>query len=164
MEELTIRSRADIPVEDTWALEDLYATDELWEQELETLKEDQAKLAAYEGKLADSGETLYNFLLENEQVATKIDDLLVLMLLFGQAEDRPSRRRICLGQLLGIGFLTAVSAVCAVGLGMVAGAAMSMMAAPRKKQKTAMMKKSNMSKAIRAMSDVLEDVENALGF
>ena len=75
MEELTIRSRADIPVEDTWALEDLYATDELWEQELETLKEDQAKLAAYEGKLADSGETLYNFLLENEQVATKIDDL-----------------------------------------------------------------------------------------
>ena len=52
----------------------------------------------------------------------------------------------------------------AVGLGMVAGAAMSMMAAPRKKQKTAMMKKSNMSKAIRAMSDVLEDVENALGF
>ena len=75
MEELTIRSRADIPVEDTWALEDLYATDELWAQELETLKEDQAKLAAYEGKLADSGETLYTFLLENEKVATKIDDL-----------------------------------------------------------------------------------------
>ena len=52
--------------------------------------------------------------------ATNIDDLLVLMLLFGQAEDRLSRRKICLGQLLGIGFLTAVSAVCAVGLGMVA--------------------------------------------
>ena len=51
----------------------------------------------------------------------------------------------------------------AVGIGMAAGAAVSMMAAPRKKSKT-MMKKSNISKAIRAMGDVLEDVENALGW
>lgn len=49
----------------------------------------------------------------------------------------------------------------AVGLGMMAGAAVSMMAAP-KKNKT--FKKSNVSKAIRAMGDVLEDVENALGW
>ena len=52
----------------------------------------------------------------------------------------------------------------AVGLGMAAGAAVSMMAAPRKKHKSTMMKKSNVSKAIRAMGDVLEDVENALGW
>jgi len=53
----------------------------------------------------------------------------------------------------------------AVGLGMVAGAAVSMMAAPRKKSKSVKSaKKSNVSKAIRAMGDVLEDVENALGW
>ena len=52
----------------------------------------------------------------------------------------------------------------AVGIGMAAGAALSMMAAPRKKHKNMMMKKSNVSKAIRAMGDVLEDVENALGW
>lgn len=51
----------------------------------------------------------------------------------------------------------------AVGIGMAAGAALSMMAAPRKKHK-AKMNKSNVSKAIRAMGDVLEDVENALGW
>ncbi len=50
----------------------------------------------------------------------------------------------------------------AIGLGMMAGAAVSMMAAPRKKNKS--VKKSNVSKAIRAMGDVLEDVENALGW
>ena len=49
--------------------------------------------------------------------ATNIDDLFVLMLLFGQAGDRARRRKICLGQLLGIAALTAVSAVCALGLG-----------------------------------------------
>ena len=52
----------------------------------------------------------------------------------------------------------------AVGLGMVAGAAVSMMAAPHKKRKNKMMKKTNVTKAIRAVSDVLEDVENALGW
>ncbi len=52
-------------------------------------------------------------------VATNIDDLFVLMLLFGQAEGRSARRKICLGQLLGIAFLTAVSVVCALGLGRV---------------------------------------------
>ena len=51
----------------------------------------------------------------------------------------------------------------AVGLGMAAGAAVSMMAAPRKKHKM-VTKKSNIGKAIRAMGDVLEDVENALGW
>ena len=29
-----IRKRSEIPVEDTWATEDLYATDEAWEQQL----------------------------------------------------------------------------------------------------------------------------------
>ena len=28
-----IRERCEIPVEDTWAIEALYATDEAWEQE-----------------------------------------------------------------------------------------------------------------------------------
>lgn len=51
--------------------------------------------------------------------ATNIDDLFVLMLLFGQAEARAARRKICLGQLLGIVVLTAVSVMCALGLGAV---------------------------------------------
>ncbi|MBR5537705.1 MAG: cadmium resistance transporter [Clostridia bacterium] len=53
-------------------------------------------------------------------VATNLDDLLVLMLLFGQAQGAREGRKICLGQLLGIGFLTAVSILGALGLGMVA--------------------------------------------
>ena len=47
MAEVTkLRKRNEIPVEDTWALEDLYATDEAWEAELATLAEDQAYLSA----------------------------------------------------------------------------------------------------------------------
>ena len=47
MEEIKrIRSREEIPAEDKWAIEDLYATDELWEAELETLAHDREVLAS----------------------------------------------------------------------------------------------------------------------
>ena len=39
-ETMKIRERSEIPVEDTWATEDLYATDEAWEAELATLDAD----------------------------------------------------------------------------------------------------------------------------
>ena len=45
---IKIRQREEIPAEDTWALEHLYASDELWEQELNTLAEDGEYLAVPE--------------------------------------------------------------------------------------------------------------------
>ena len=63
-----IRQRDQIPVEDKWAIEDLYPTDEAWEQELATIAEDQAKLASFAGHLADSAESLLHYLTAMEQV------------------------------------------------------------------------------------------------
>lgn len=54
-------------------------------------------------------------------VATNIDDIFVLMLLFAQAETIGTRLRIAAGQYLGIGLLTAASVLAAVGLGQVPG-------------------------------------------
>ena len=36
-----IRDRADIPAEDKWAINDLYASDALWESELDSLEKDK---------------------------------------------------------------------------------------------------------------------------
>lgn len=51
--------------------------------------------------------------------ATNVDDLFVLMLLFGQAENRKACLRIVAGQYLGVGLLTAASIAAALGLGLV---------------------------------------------
>jgi len=57
MEEIKkIPQRAEIAKEDTWATEDLFASDEAWEQELATLPEDQTELAAFAGKLGEDGQ------------------------------------------------------------------------------------------------------------
>lgn len=51
--------------------------------------------------------------------ATNVDDLFVLMLLFGQAAHGAERRKIVAGQYVGVALLTAVSLVGALGLGRV---------------------------------------------
>ena len=73
MEETKIRKRSEIPVEDTWALEDLYTTDEAWEQELATLADDEKVLTAFAGKLGESAETLCAYLEKTETVNAKAE-------------------------------------------------------------------------------------------
>ena len=63
-----VRARNEIPVEDTWAINDLYATDEAWEEDLVTLGKNREQLAAFAGTLAASPENLYNYLSLMEQV------------------------------------------------------------------------------------------------
>ena len=70
-----IRSRQEIPAEDKWAIEDLYASDEAWQQDLDTVAEDQAYLASFDGKLADSPDNLYAYLYRSEQLHVKADRL-----------------------------------------------------------------------------------------
>ena len=68
-----IPERSEIPAEDKWAIEDLFATDELWEQSLASLAEDQAYLTSFAGRLQDSPETLYAFLERTEQVNARAE-------------------------------------------------------------------------------------------
>ena len=68
-----IRKRSEIPVEDTWALEDLYATDDAWEKELATLAEDEKQLTAFAGILSQSPENLYAYMEKTESVNAKAE-------------------------------------------------------------------------------------------
>jgi len=72
-ERKAIRSREEIPQEDKWAIEDLYATDVVWEQELTTLEEDQVYLAGFAGRLGEGPETLFAYLQRSEQVNAKAE-------------------------------------------------------------------------------------------
>ena len=70
-----IKKRSEIAVEDTWATEDLYPTDEAWEQELATLEQDKEELASYDGKLASSAQNLYHYLFAMENCDEKASRL-----------------------------------------------------------------------------------------
>ena len=51
-----IPQRCELAVEDTWATEDLYASDEAWEQALSQLEKVGPQMAGYAGKLAESAD------------------------------------------------------------------------------------------------------------
>ena len=63
MEELNaIRTRDQIPQEDTWATEDLYISDAAWEEDLQALEQSKDTLNAYCGHLGESAENLNSYL------------------------------------------------------------------------------------------------------
>lgn len=75
MENKKIRERSQIPVEDTWALEDLFKTDEEWEQELLLLESDKKELAQCQDTLGTSAQALLKFLLLTERTQIRVSML-----------------------------------------------------------------------------------------
>ena len=66
-----IRNRSEIPVEDTWATEDMYKSNKAWEEELSTLEQDKDVLAGFAGRLSESGRSLYDYLYRMEMTDEK---------------------------------------------------------------------------------------------
>ena len=104
----TIRARDQIPQEDTWALEDLYPSDESWEQALSALTARQAEAAAFAGKLGESGETLCAFLHLVEDVEGQSELLANYAMRKADQDTRNATYQAMVGKLMGV--LTAVSA------------------------------------------------------
>ena len=57
-----IKKRDELDVKDTWATEDLFASDAAWEDALLELQQDKEKLVAFAGHLGECGQTLLDYL------------------------------------------------------------------------------------------------------
>lgn len=57
-----IPTRSEVAEEDTWAIHDLFETDEAWEEEFVALKELSKQAPAYAGRLGESAATLLEYL------------------------------------------------------------------------------------------------------
>lgn len=70
-----IPKRNEIPEKFKWSLEDIYPSDEAWEKDFEKLKLMPEKISAYKGRLAESADTLYDFMQVSEELALLCDSL-----------------------------------------------------------------------------------------
>ena len=70
---IPVRSEADPKY--TWALEDVYASDALWNKDLEKARTFPQQLAAYKGRLAESAATLLEFLKLGDEIGILFDSL-----------------------------------------------------------------------------------------
>jgi oligoendopeptidase F len=71
----SLPSRNELPVEETWRLEDIFASDEEWEKEYQAVKGLIPSIKDFEGKLAESADTLYKALQVEDQLLERIGKL-----------------------------------------------------------------------------------------
>ncbi|MBQ4867423.1 oligoendopeptidase F [Priestia megaterium] len=68
-------NRSEIKVEDTWKLEDIFASDDAWEKEFEEVKALIPQMEKFKGKLGESAQTLYDALQEQDELTMRVSKL-----------------------------------------------------------------------------------------
>ena len=70
-----LQKRSEIPVERTWRLEDIFANDELWEEEYQALEKDIPQITAYQNTLSKSADQLFNVLDLQDKLSERLGKL-----------------------------------------------------------------------------------------
>lgn len=96
----SIFKREEIAREDTWAVEDLYENDALWQAELETLGKDKEYVQSFAGRLAESGNTLYTYLYFVEQMEEKISKLANYCMRMSDVDTRDATYQAMVGSFM----------------------------------------------------------------
>jgi oligoendopeptidase F len=71
----TLPSRSEIPEDLTWRLEDIFATDEEWEKEYDSIRECIQKAPRFKGKLGDGAAVLYEALHYQSELSERMGKL-----------------------------------------------------------------------------------------
>ncbi|MDO5125940.1 MAG: oligoendopeptidase F [Ruminococcus sp.] len=75
MSENRIPKRSEQKKEYTWAIEDIYATDDLWKEDFEKLRTMPEKITAFKGRLCENAKNLYDYLLFNDELSMMCSSL-----------------------------------------------------------------------------------------
>ena len=67
-----VLTRDEVKVEETWRLEDIFATDEAWEKEYAEVEEFSSKADSYKGTLSGGGDALYTALAYRDALSERL--------------------------------------------------------------------------------------------
>ncbi len=73
----SLRSRSEIPAEYKWNMQDMFASDELWEEEAASLLDMAKEMEAYKGRLGESAATLLEFLKKSDEMDYHAERVIV---------------------------------------------------------------------------------------
>lgn len=76
-ENKNLPKRSEVEKKYTWAIEDLYASDEQWKSEYDKVKEMLPKVTEYQGRLSKSGEILLSFLQLQDEIGMLLERVYV---------------------------------------------------------------------------------------
>lgn len=97
-----IPERKDLPTSETWALEDLFPSDEAYTAAFEAAKGYPAKVAAYEGRLCSSADTLLEYLRLDDEMSLAFDSLIHYVYRKGDEDTRVAKYQNMTAQLMNL--------------------------------------------------------------
>lgn len=97
-----IKSRNEIADEYKWRLEDIYPTDEAWEQDLEKLKGMADKIKGFKGKLSENSTTLLEFLRLSDEISVLCDSLANYAQRRSDEDTREAKYQGYMGMLMNV--------------------------------------------------------------
>lgn len=97
-----IPQRSQIPVEDTWAIEDLFETDAAWEQELLAVEQVKDQLVRFDGHLSDDAQTLYDYLEMMERTNVRVMRLVHYAMRSSDVDTRDAKRQAMSGRCMSV--------------------------------------------------------------
>ena len=101
MEEMKkIPERSEIEEQYKWAIHDIYASDELWEADLQKAKELIPAYADFAGKLGESAQALYDFMKMEEDTGIIADSLANYAMRRSDEDARDSKYQAMVGRLM----------------------------------------------------------------
>lgn len=72
-----VKKRSEVDTQYTWAMEDIYVSDEAWQKEFEQVEAMLKDLEAFEGHLADSANKLLEYLNLHEKVSALLERIII---------------------------------------------------------------------------------------
>ena len=111
MQQKEIPLRSQQLKENCWAVEDIYPTEEAWSQALSESASLPEELAAYQGKLGESAETLLSYLTRMEEISHQADQLFVYAMLRADEDTANSTHQAMKGKCFS--FLVSLSSATA---------------------------------------------------
>lgn len=82
--------RSEIDNRYKWTVQDIYADDNLWEKDFETVKNSIELLASYKGKISENGENLLGFLKKSDEISEIIEKMVVYAIMRRDEDTRES--------------------------------------------------------------------------
>ena len=105
LKEIPVRSAQD--PQHCWAVEDIFPTEAAWQQELEACRTLPETMAAYQGRLGESAETLLQYLDQVEAVNSRVERLYVYAMLRADEDTADSTHQAMKGKCFS--FLVALN-------------------------------------------------------
>ena len=98
----TLPRRADVRKEDTWDIDNIYASLADWEAAFAALEQRIPALAAYQGKLTQSPKSLLNWLHLNAELGPEVEKLYIYASLLSDSDTANQTNAARVGRLVGL--------------------------------------------------------------